>query len=50
MKRIAEGSLRIQDAEKYAISMVQKRASELGKLELSQNPWGRKERKLRKAP
>jgi hypothetical protein len=49
MKRIAEGSLRIQDAQKDAISMVQKKASELGKLELYQNPWGRKERKLRKA-
>jgi hypothetical protein len=49
IKEIAEGSLCVQAAQKYAISMVQKKASELGKPELCQNPWGRRWRKQRKA-
>jgi hypothetical protein len=42
MKEISEGSLCIQVAQKRAISMVKKRASELQKLELLRNPWGRR--------
>lgn len=49
MKGIADGSVSIQAAQKYAISMVQKKASILGKPELFENLWGRKQRKQRKA-
>lgn len=49
MKGIADGSVCIQDAQKYAVSMVKKKASILGKPELFENPWGRKQRKQRKA-
>lgn len=48
MKDIAEGTLCIRAAQTYAISMVQKKASELGKPELCENLWGRKPRKPRK--
>lgn len=49
MKGIADGSVYIQDAQKYAVSIVQKKAPILGKPELFENPWGRKQRKQRKA-
>ncbi|KAF8494577.1 hypothetical protein F5888DRAFT_629022 [Russula emetica] len=41
MKAISEGFC-IQAAQKHAISMVKKRALELRKPELSENPWGSK--------
>jgi hypothetical protein len=37
-----------EDARNRAISLVEKRAIEVGKLELWGNFWGRKERKARK--
>jgi hypothetical protein len=49
MKGIADGSVSVQAAQKYAILMVQKKAPILGKPELFENPWGRKQRKQRKA-
>ena len=42
--KIEKGSLSIRDAKAYAISMVRKKASDVGKPELCENPWGRKGR------
>jgi hypothetical protein len=42
MKAISEGTHCIQVAQKHAISMVKKRALELRKPELFENPWGSK--------
>jgi hypothetical protein len=47
MRAIAEGTLCIQDAQKYAISTVKQRALELRKPELFENPWGSKWKKLK---
>jgi len=47
MKAIYEGTLCIQDAQNYAISMVKNRALQLRKLELSEDPWGSKWKRLR---
>jgi hypothetical protein len=47
MKGIADGSVGIQVAQRYAVSIVQKKALILGKPELFENPWGRKQRKAR---
>jgi hypothetical protein len=46
MKAISEGVC-IQDAQKYAISIVKKRALEFRKPELSENPWGSRWKKQR---
>lgn len=40
--KIEKGSLSIQDAKKYAILMVRKKALDIGQPELYENPWGRK--------
>jgi hypothetical protein len=47
VKKIVGRALSIQDAEKDALSMVRKKASELGRKELYENPWGRKRRAQR---
>jgi hypothetical protein len=47
MKAISEGTLCIQVAQMRAISMVKKRALELRKPELFENPWGSKWKRLR---
>jgi hypothetical protein len=48
VEKIEEGSLPIKDAQKQAMALVSKRASELRKPELRDNPWGRKRRKPQK--
>ena len=45
VEKIEAGSLPIQDAQKQAMAMVSKRASELRKPELRENPWGRKRKR-----
>ena len=45
VEKIKDGSLSIEDAQKQAMALVSKRASELRKPELSENPWGRKRRR-----
>jgi len=42
---IEEGSLSVEEAKNHAMSMVKEKASELGKQELWENPWGRKGRR-----
>jgi hypothetical protein len=49
IKEVVEGTLCIRNAQKYAISMVQEKASKLGKPELCDNLWGRRRERLRKA-
>jgi hypothetical protein len=39
---IVEGTLSIQEAQSRAVSMVEKKASELGMKELCENLWGRR--------
>jgi len=50
VENIEKGSLSIEDARKQAMAMVSKRASELRKPELSENPWGRKRRRTVQKP
>jgi hypothetical protein len=50
VEQIDEGSLSIEDARKQAMAMVRKRASELRKPELSEDPWGRKKRRNAQKP
>ena len=45
VEKIKDGSLSIEDAQQQAMAMVSKKASELRKPELSENPWGRKRRR-----
>jgi hypothetical protein len=45
VEKIKEGSLSIEEAQKQAMAMVSKKASELHKPELRENPWGRKRRR-----
>ena len=45
IERIEEGSLSVEEARNYAMTMVREKASELGKQELWENPWGRKGRR-----
>jgi hypothetical protein len=45
---VVEGKLSIQDAEGQALSMVKKRAVELGMQELYEKPWGRKARRVQR--
>jgi hypothetical protein len=47
MRAISEGTLSIQDAQRRAISMVRRRALELPKPELSDDPWGSKCKRLK---
>lgn len=42
---IVEGTLSIQEAQNRALSMVEKKASELGMKELCENIWGRRGRR-----
>jgi len=42
VEKIEKGYLSIRDAKTYAISMVRKKASDVGKPELCENPWGRR--------
>jgi len=46
VRKIERGTLSIRDAKMYAISMVRKKASDVGKPELCENPWGRKGRSV----
>jgi len=43
---IEEGSLSVEEASNRAVAMVKERASELGKQELWEYPWGRKGRRV----
>ena len=50
VEKIERDALSIEDARKQAMAMVSKRASELRKPELSENPWGRKKRRKAQKP
>ena len=47
MRAISDGTLSIQAAQRHAISAVRRKASELQKPELFDNPWGSKSKKQR---
>ena len=46
--KVEKGSLSIRDAKNYAMLMVRKKASDVGKPELCENPWGRKGRSVQR--
>ena len=45
VEMIEEGSLSVEEAKNRAMTMVKEKASELGKQELWENPWGRQGRR-----